>query len=293
MSKMFFATTRFTDKTARENHAFLTRVDKLGTCIIGSNQPISEKIPQGALVIVVMMHIADETQKKNKQIRESNDYVSGICLVENIHRPDRYCSIYDEIEYNQVTYLGQDPISREELCSFNPLLIEVLDIILFKGNSHQKRCKYITELKDEFLENVKGVKNKENVFLLPRQELRDLNVKQSILDIYKHKSFAMTAHLQQAPEVQQAPEAQPLDEELLFMLNETSDYYVKPFQGAAVCQEEASSGKRVFVEEEEEEDDELLSLLLEYCPNDFEPPPFKRLQQTAFYNGFEIEAACV
>jgi len=251
MSKMYFATTRFTDKTAQENQAFLTRVNRLGTCIIGSNQPISDKIPQGALILVVMMHIADETQKRNKKTREMNDYVSGICLVENIHRPDRYCNIYDDIEYNQVTYTGQDPVSREELSSLNPLLVEVLDIILFKGKTHQKRCKYITELKDEFLHKVKIINAngdfipseniEEDVFLLPRQELRDLNVKQSILDIFQSKSFAKTAHLRVTPSEQEEAPPPPqevadfLGDELVSMLDDAGDYVNENVVHEVVC----------------------------------------------------------
>jgi hypothetical protein len=266
-----------------------------------------------------MMHIADESQKKKKHTREVNDYVSGICLVENIHRPDRYCNIYDDIEYNQVTYTGQDPISRQELCSMNPLLVEALDIILFKGKTHQKRCKYITELNDVFLHKVKNINANGDVlppsandeeFLLPSQELRELNVKQSILEIFQTKSFAKTAHLRVAPSLppQQQEEEQPALQELVDMLgddimsmyDDVGDYVCVNEPVPEVCcpeefLDENSCGKRSLCDEEEydqeEYDEELISLLLEYRADDFEPP-LKR-HETVLYQGCEIDVITV
>jgi len=296
MSRIHFALTRFTDKTTEENERFLTRINRAGSgdCIIGGNQPISDKIPQGALVLVIIMHIADTSQKDNKKTREQNDYVSGICLLENNYRPDRYCQIYDDIEYNQVTYLGQDRIDRAELIAFNPLLIEVLDIILFKGKGHQKRFKHISMLNDDFLENRKKVKSQQNIYLLPRQELRDLNVKRSILDIFQHKSHMMTDPAPALPHVTDF-----LDEEMLDMFtdvcpeDEVEQQLVNDDEAVGdCCPEEFFDGarKRMF-DDDEELVNEDFAFLLDCCPDDFfEKQPNKR-HETAFYNDCEIEVA--
>ncbi len=201
-----FVTSRFTKATENECHRYLNRIGNPNGCLYGSSSLMSS-IPEGGLVFVIEMRINEPGLKQAKWLPDDN-LISGIGMIVNREiPPDMYCDVYENKLFNQFTYIGNERIDRAELLRWNPLLIELLDTILFKGKSHQKRNTCLSVLKDDFLTEVQipadiyGNTKVRNIVktqveaAIERGEidpshlndLLTLNVKQSILDIFKQK----------------------------------------------------------------------------------------------------------
>jgi len=195
-----FVTSRFTKDTEIQCHRYLNRICKPHGCLYGSSSLMSA-IPEGGLVFVIEMRINEPGMKQEHWLPDDN-LISGIGMIVNREiPPDMYCDVYENKLFNQFTYIGEERIDRTELLRWNPLLIELLDTILFKGKSHQKRNTCLSILHDDFLKEV-TIKNKPRNIVktqvlaaIERNEidpshlddLLNLNVKQSILNIFQQK----------------------------------------------------------------------------------------------------------
>ena len=147
-----FVTSRFTKTTEDECKRYIARIGK--QCLYGSSLLISSSVPEGGLVFVIEMRI-NAPGKKANWLPDDNQ-VSGIGMIVNQEVPaDFYCDVYENKLFNQFTYMGEERIDRAELLRTNPLLIELLDTILFKGKTHQKRNTYLSLLTDDYLKKKK------------------------------------------------------------------------------------------------------------------------------------------
>jgi hypothetical protein len=197
----YFVTSRFTKDTEVQCRRHLNGKDNPDGCLYGSSSPMSS-IPEGALVFVIEMRINDPGEKNPANWLPDDNLISGIGMIVNREIPaDLVCEVYDNPLFNQFTYIGKQRIDRRELLRWNPLLIELLDTILFKGKSHQKRNTCLSVLKDDFLKEV-IIKNKLRNIVKTQVEaaitrgeidpshlndLLTLDVKQSILEIFQQK----------------------------------------------------------------------------------------------------------
>jgi len=148
-----FVTSRFTKTTEDECKRYIARIGK--QCLYGSSNLISSSVPEGGLVFVIEMRINAPGAKQSNWLPDDNQ-ISGIGMIVNEEVPaDFYCDVYENKLFNQFTYMGEERIDRAELLETNPLLIQLLDTILFKGKTHQKRNAYLSLLNDDFLKEVR------------------------------------------------------------------------------------------------------------------------------------------
>ena len=132
-------TTRFNTTTWNENALYR---QKFSCCVYGSPREISHKIRRDVNVYMIEMN----NEKKINQIL-------GIGLIKN--RPfDRYMtSLYNEKNYTRYVYRGELHIDRDFMITHKPKLVEVLEVILFKGKTHLKRGYAFSALTDKFLKD--------------------------------------------------------------------------------------------------------------------------------------------
>lgn len=126
-------TTRFNEITWNENKVFRER-NKIA-CIYGISQTITEKIPINSLIIVIEMN-------------NDKNCIEGMGLIRNKPEDSRY-KIYENYNWNRFCYIGKYYINREAIIRENPLIVELLDHLLFKGKTHMKRGIGMTLLTDK------------------------------------------------------------------------------------------------------------------------------------------------
>uniref|UniRef100_A0A6C0HHR3 Uncharacterized protein n=1 Tax=viral metagenome TaxID=1070528 RepID=A0A6C0HHR3_9ZZZZ len=128
------ATTRFTTKTLLERDAWCKKHGWTGS-IYGTPLKITEKIPYGSLLFVLEMN--NETNK-----------IVGIGLVKNTLVVDKYYKIYSDGNYNRYVYKGLYRIdsSNPNLTEYEKKVIEIFNVLLFKGLRNVKRYQGITAL---------------------------------------------------------------------------------------------------------------------------------------------------
>lgn len=205
--KYSFLTSRFTRTTENECKRYLARIGK--QCLYGSSNLISSSVPEGELVFVIEMRINPPGVKADKWLPEDNQ-ISGIGMIHNKEvPPEYYCDVYENKLYNQFTYMGDERIDRAELLQMSPLLVELLDTILFKGKTHQKRNAYLSLLNDDYLKDHRNIVKTQVELAIQRgeidpthlDELLALDVKDTIVDVFKRK---------RAPIVNAKRKAEPL-----------------------------------------------------------------------------------
>ena len=65
--------------------------------------------------------------------------IEGIGVIKNKIAHDKKYKIYSDSDYNRIIYQGKYWLSREQLLSLDPELVDIFDKMLFKGKSHLKR----------------------------------------------------------------------------------------------------------------------------------------------------------
>uniref|UniRef100_A0A6C0HSK1 Uncharacterized protein n=1 Tax=viral metagenome TaxID=1070528 RepID=A0A6C0HSK1_9ZZZZ len=119
--------TRFTDKTYREREAFMRRNNI--ECIYGSPMRINKTLLINQLLFVVEMN-------------NDTNQIMGIGLIRNIICDHQ--DIYEDPNYNRYIYLGKYRLVRQEIEDYDKKIVEVLELILFKGRGNAKRLSGIT-----------------------------------------------------------------------------------------------------------------------------------------------------
>ena len=133
---MYIATTRFTDETYYENMSYKER-KKIGDVIYPCPMKINPKILLDVPIIVIEMN-------------NSKNEVCGVSLIRN-KLVFNVRNVYSHSTFNRYVYVGKYHINREMLMRINENLLLMLDTILFKGKSHQKRLQGISLIREKLL----------------------------------------------------------------------------------------------------------------------------------------------
>lgn len=130
--KTTLATTRFNNKTWKENQDYLKKEHESGTitdkikCIYPCSVVISPTIPYNSNVFVLEMN--NETNK-----------ILGIGLIKNSTPEYNKYNVYENEKYNSFTYQGGHRIGSSDFTEEEKKVIEKLEMLCFKGKRHQKR----------------------------------------------------------------------------------------------------------------------------------------------------------
>ena len=123
-------TTRFSDETFEQNKAYREK-HNIG-CIYGPSRHMPAKISADSLVFVIEMN-------------NTQDRIEGIGLIRNRIRFDKQYHVYNDGNYNRYAYTSQFRLDRATLQAQKPIIVDLLDLLLFKGKTHLKRgCGFTT-----------------------------------------------------------------------------------------------------------------------------------------------------
>tara|TARA_B100000035_G_C21017802_1_gene562746 strand:+ start:977 stop:1453 length:477 start_codon:yes stop_codon:yes gene_type:complete len=128
----YLTTTRFNNETLTQNKEYCKK-HNIKSCIYGSPMRIKGNIPVKSDVFVLEMN-----NSKNK--------IQGIGLITNFVYCDKRYNIYKDGNYNRYVYKGQNYLDLECLSKIEQEIINVLEILLFKGAKHSKRAQGICEI---------------------------------------------------------------------------------------------------------------------------------------------------
>ena len=134
----YIASTRFNNETYQANRHYRTKNDM--PVIYGTNIKIQGKYDPGSILFVIEMN-NDENR------------IEGIGLIRNTQVTDKRHNIYENADYNRFIYRGDYWLSREKLEAFDAELVEICDLVLFKGKSHLKRQSGISVLTKQLFTN--------------------------------------------------------------------------------------------------------------------------------------------
>lgn len=129
-------TGRFNNRTRDANYAYRKKRDF--TCMYCAPCELSSKILYNTPVFVIEMN--NETNK-----------IEGIGLIKNKPVTNRYYKVHEDGNTNRFIYVGNYFLDRETIDDYNPLLVYVLEEILFKGYTHSKRGSGLTTIPEKVL----------------------------------------------------------------------------------------------------------------------------------------------
>jgi hypothetical protein len=135
----YLATTRFNTYTLEQNIKWRDKNNWTG-CIYGIPMKMSETIPYGSTVFILEM---------NNDINK----IVGIGLIKNNVYQDKHYKIYKWGNYNRYVYKSKYRIDRNSITEKEEKIINILDILLFKGSRHLKRGQGITSIPKWISEN--------------------------------------------------------------------------------------------------------------------------------------------
>ena len=134
----YIGSTRFNNDTYEANRDYRTKNDM--PVIYGTNIKIQSKYDPGSIIFVIEMN-------------NDENHIEGIGLIRNIQVLDKRHNIYENNDYNRFIYRGDYWLSREKLKTFDAELVEICDLVLFKGKSHLKRQSGISVLTKQLFTN--------------------------------------------------------------------------------------------------------------------------------------------
>lgn len=129
-------TGRFNNETLDANYAY--RKKHGFTCIYCVPTELSPKILYNTPVFVIEMN-----NPANK--------IEGIGLIKNKPATNRYYKVHEDGNTNRFIYIGNYFLDKETINNYNPLLIFILEKILFKGYTHSKRGSGLTTIPEKVL----------------------------------------------------------------------------------------------------------------------------------------------
>ena len=117
--------TRFNNDTYKEYLDWREK-NEYTSCIYNSPIRITERLDPDEKIFVLEMN-------------NSINKIMGIGYLKNHIIMDKKYRIYSDNNYNRYTYKGPRRILRKELSSEDEKILEIFDILLFKGGRHMKR----------------------------------------------------------------------------------------------------------------------------------------------------------
>lgn len=130
------ASARFNFKTLAERDEYM--LNKKILCY-GTQNKIKVAVPLNTLLFVVEMN-------------NEENHVVGIGLIRNMISPDTH-NIYTDPNYHRYVYTGSYRVTREQMEEFDKEMVDIFDLILFKGYTHIKRHSGITIIPPKLLED--------------------------------------------------------------------------------------------------------------------------------------------
>lgn len=85
------------------------------------------------------------------EMNNSTNEIMGIGLIKNKLVTNKIHKVQSDSNCNRYIYIGKHHISREVLDDYNPMLVYILDEILFKGYTHSKRGSGLTKIPEKVL----------------------------------------------------------------------------------------------------------------------------------------------
>jgi len=120
----FLLTSRFNNTTWSENELFRKEHPNFN-CVYCSPDPVTISIPIDSVLFILEMN--NDTNK-----------IMGIGMVRNHPILNKFF-VYENGNYNRYVYIGKNRISREDMSEEEEQIMQVFDILCFKGNKHMKR----------------------------------------------------------------------------------------------------------------------------------------------------------
>jgi hypothetical protein len=160
-------TSRFTTTTWNENELYRKTHNKVG-CIYCSPDPISKSIMIDSNLFILEMN--NDTNK-----------IIGIGLIRN-HNVNGKLNVYSKGNYNRYAFIGRTRIDRREMSEEEDLVMQIFDILCFRGNTHMKRGQGLKSFPTELLytlskklDLIKYIGNMFKSRLLLRKEVNETN----------------------------------------------------------------------------------------------------------------------
>ena len=129
-------TGRFNTETLNSNYEYRKKYGF--KCIYCCPLELSSKISYDTPVFVIEMN-------------NSTNKIEGVGLIKNRIQTNRNYRVHNDGNTNRYIYIGKYFIDRETLESYNPQLVYILEIILFKGKTHSKRGSGLTIIPEKVL----------------------------------------------------------------------------------------------------------------------------------------------
>lgn len=129
-------TGRFSNETRDANYAYRKKHSFI--CMYCVPLELSPKILYNTPVFVIEMN-------------NSNNKIEGIGLIKNKPVTNRYYKVHGDGNTNRFIYIGKYFLEREIIDKYNPALVYILEIILFKGYTHSKRGSGLTKIPEKVL----------------------------------------------------------------------------------------------------------------------------------------------
>ena len=129
-------TGRFDNNTLEANYAYRNKNNF--ACIYSCPCKLSPKILFDSPVFVIEMN-------------NSTNKICGFGLIKNKPNLQKYYKVHLDGNTNRYTFIGKYYIDRETAYCKNAFLIDVLEIILFKGKTHSKRGGGLTLIPEKIL----------------------------------------------------------------------------------------------------------------------------------------------
>jgi len=153
--KMFTVVTgRFNSVTLISNYEYRTRHNL--KCIYCCPSKLSPKIPHSSIVFVIEMN-------------NDTNMIEGIGLIKNTFDLTKYYKVHTDVNTNRYIYIGNYFMDRKTIEEYNHQLVNILELILFKGKTHSKRGSGLTTIPEK---------------VLKMDICKDINVKKEIKDIF-------------------------------------------------------------------------------------------------------------
>jgi hypothetical protein len=134
----YIASTRFNNETHAANMSYRKKTGD--QVIYGTNIRIQGKYDPGSLMFVIEMN-NDENR------------IEGIGLIRNTLIFEKKHNIYENSDYNRYIYRGDYWLSRQQLEEIDAELVEICELVSFKGKSHLKRLSGISVITKQLFTN--------------------------------------------------------------------------------------------------------------------------------------------
>jgi hypothetical protein len=148
MTSYAVVTSRFNNKTRDTN--YLYRLRKGFACMYCTPLELSPKIPYNTPVFVIEMN-------------NSTNKIEGIGFIKNKPETTKYYKVHEDGNTNRFTYIGKYFMSRELIDEHNPLLVYILEEMLFKGYTHSKRGSGLTIIPENLVKAEKDMNVKNEI----------------------------------------------------------------------------------------------------------------------------------